>query len=260
MDLAGAFIHRVVGSISPQWELRLLWARSQGDAAGKAVIDAAVRPGDTVVDVGANFGLYTARLARLVGPGGTVYAFEPHPAYGPALSRIAAKSANVTFVGAAASDAPGAARLAVPERGQNTYMGSLQSRGGDHAVIEVPATTLDLELGGRSGIRLIKCDVEGHEHEVFIGAEQTLRRDHPILFVEIEQRHRRRPVQDTFGFLTELGYEGYMMRQATPRPLSEFEVERDQTAHIADDPTVGLPPPEYVNDFLFIPAGSSLPL
>src|SRR5262245_46597461 len=38
-----------------------------------------VAPGGVVVDVGANLGLYTLLLARLTGPTGRVYAFEPEP-------------------------------------------------------------------------------------------------------------------------------------------------------------------------------------
>ena len=38
-----------------------------------------LRPGDTVVDVGANFGYYTALAASIVGSRGRVYAFEPSP-------------------------------------------------------------------------------------------------------------------------------------------------------------------------------------
>src|SRR5687768_8794135 len=38
-----------------------------------------VRPGDTVVDVGANMGIHTMLLADAVGPNGRVHAIEPNP-------------------------------------------------------------------------------------------------------------------------------------------------------------------------------------
>ena len=44
-----------------------------------AFVGRVVRPGDTVVDVGANIGYYTCFMARLVGPAGRVVAFEPAP-------------------------------------------------------------------------------------------------------------------------------------------------------------------------------------
>lgn len=44
-----------------------------------AVIIKNVKPGQTVIDVGANIGLYTLLLAKLVGADGRVLAFEPGP-------------------------------------------------------------------------------------------------------------------------------------------------------------------------------------
>ena len=58
-----------------------------------AFIGRVVRPGDTVVDVGANIGYYTCYLARLVGPRGHVLAFEPAP------DLIGILRENVTFNG-----------------------------------------------------------------------------------------------------------------------------------------------------------------
>src|SRR5258708_27788033 len=45
----------------------------------KAFLEQRIRPGMHVVDVGANLGLYTLLLSRLVGESGTVVAFEPDP-------------------------------------------------------------------------------------------------------------------------------------------------------------------------------------
>ena len=68
---------RVVRGISPSFGARLGWTRLrwQGNAAVR-VVDMLVHPGDTVVDAGANWGLYTWRLSLLVGPTGCVHAFD----------------------------------------------------------------------------------------------------------------------------------------------------------------------------------------
>lgn len=264
MHFTEAFIYRIVGPLSPSWKARLLWAWTSGDRSGKAVVDAVVHGGDIALDIGANFGFYTDRLARLVGPAGCVYVFEPHPGYADALTRIAASRGNVNFIPYAVSDKSAHAQLSVPVSpdGANPAMGSIEDRGvrGRHHVIDVATTTLDRELQDVARIRLLKCDVEGHEHEVLLGGLELLRQARPILFLEIEQRHRERPVQETVDLLKELGYDGYMTRQSgCAHTLADFDLERDQVVPIAQDPSTPTPPPDYVKDFLFLPTGRSVP-
>lgn len=55
------------------------------------------------------------------------------------------------------------------------------------------------------------------------------------------------------------GYAGWPLFADGARPLAAFDVERDQLAIIRRDPCRELMPPEYVNDFLFLPAGVSPP-
>jgi len=223
-----------------------------------------VKYGDIAIDIGANFGLYTDRLARLVGPGGTVYAFEPHPDYGRALKRMAATHGNIKLFDSALSDKPGRAHLSVPtvDGERAAPMSSLQSRpdAPGTETVQVSLTTLEAVAGSLSSIRFIKCDVEGHEHEVLIGAREVLRRSKPVLLIEVEQRHRRRAVGETFDLLSRLGYDGYMLTAKGPRPLAEFDVQEHQLALIAADPSTTRPPAGYVNDFLFLPSGMPLPV
>ncbi len=254
MDLVGTLIWRLVGPLSPSLKARLLWDRSEDGAVRRAVDDVVGR-GDVVLDVGANIGLFTDHLARLVGPGGRVYAFEPHPLYTKDLTRIASARKNVTLITKAVSDRPGQARLSVPETesGPNRAMGTLEQREGATAgeVIEVPTTTLDAETAQLSGVSLLKCDVEGHEQEVLKGSLELLAREHPVILLEAEQRHRQTPVAETFELLETMGYTGQMLTSTGLHPLAEFDVERDQLAVIAADPTTARPPPGYVNNFLF---------
>src|ERR1035437_3567146 len=51
-----------------------------------------VKPGDTVIDVGANVGALTVAMAKLVGPNGRVIAFEPQPETAALLERNAAQN------------------------------------------------------------------------------------------------------------------------------------------------------------------------
>ena len=53
-----------------------------------------VHPGDTCLDGGASLGLHTVRLARLVGPEGTVFALEPEPSSARSLEGFAARQCS----------------------------------------------------------------------------------------------------------------------------------------------------------------------
>jgi precorrin-6B methylase 2 len=68
-----------------------------------------VQPGDRVVDVGAHVGYFTLLAARLCGPNGRVFAFEPHPDNFRLLERNIRENGaeNVTAVRKAVADRAG---------------------------------------------------------------------------------------------------------------------------------------------------------
>jgi FkbM family methyltransferase len=142
-----------------------------------------VGPGDWVADVGANVGHYTARLSRLVGPGGRVLAFEPVPR---TFELLAANSrhfphANVTLMNLALSDAPQLCGMEVPGGEGGAYLAHLTSRDTGLNIVCLPLDTLPLP----APLRLVKIDAEGHELSVLRGMAHTLERDRPALIVEV---------------------------------------------------------------------------
>jgi len=222
-------------------------------------MDALVSPGDAVVDIGANWGLYTARMARLVGPSGQVDAFEPHPGHARTLRSLARGRPHLAVHSMALSDVTGDAHMHVPvvRNRAVTALGTLQplSDGVDHEVVTVSVGRFDDVLAHRRAPSFVKCDVEGLELRVLRGGETLLRRSKPALAVEIEQRHQSAPVHETFSYLTGLGYVGYFLGRAGPRPLEEFDLERHQLAPLranGDEQTLA---GEYVSDFLFVTSG-----
>ncbi len=103
-------------------------------------------------------------------------------------------------------------------------------------------------------VSFIKCDVEGHELAVLRGAAQTLKSGPPLL-IEVEQRHHDTPLEEVFGHLLDLG-EVYAVFPGGLRPLSAFDVQRDQTAHLlAKSSSTDSEPPAYIKDFLVLPRG-----
>ena len=249
-------LQRRLRRAAPGLTAGLTWAiKRRQDGHALAAVDALVGPGDAVVDAGANWGLYAARLAHLVGRAGQVDAFEPHPGHARTLQALARRRPQLAVHATALSSAAGSAQLHVPVVGGRpvTALASLgaPAPGVEHEVIAVPVTTLDAALAGRRPPSLVKCDVEGFELELLRGAERTLRAERPTLLVEIEQRHQATPIEATFAYLSGLGYEGWFFGPRGLAPLAEFDVERDQLAHLRPGVAEYGMPGGYVADFLF---------
>lgn len=218
------------------------------------VLDAISRPGSVIVDAGAHEGYYTAYFARNIGARGQVHAFEPNVERAPQLERVARAYGNVTLYIEGLSDHVGTGRLYVP-RYANTELSALASLGGSSSrcrALPVRVTRLDDLLDPAVRVSAIKCDVEGHELAALAGARQVLTRHHPTLLVEMEERHATGTVAATVTYLSDLGYDGFMLTADRLRRVSEFDLEQDQLRWI-DDHTPGLEmPARYVNNFLFV--------
>ncbi len=126
-----------------------------------------LKPGQTVLDIGAHKGAYTYWMSNRVGELGRVIAFEPQPNLNTYLSKIAryAPSKNIHVESVALSSKDGNAVMNVPGD-KPSPSASLNQINGETALgITVKTTTLDdyVQNHDLSSIDLIKCDVEGHE-------------------------------------------------------------------------------------------------
>jgi FkbM family methyltransferase len=165
--------------------LRFLMCRPS-DAAEFEAMSRLVQPGDIAFDVGANIGIYSAFLARLCGPAGRVWAFEPVPETYRRLRETLTLNGcdNAVTVEAAVSDKPGSARMNLFEPrfadlntlgSPSVAMASWNTVSPIESVI-VRACTLDefCETQRIERINFLKVDVEGFELAVFRGAERLL--------------------------------------------------------------------------------------
>jgi FkbM family methyltransferase len=164
--------------------------------------------GATVIDIGANKGIYCFWMLRAVGALGRALAFEPQPEMRDYIERRKARSAwrNLTLFNVALSNAEGSAILARQRVGDGSASLQDARRRQDSETITVPLTTLD-RLDDFANLKFIKCDVEGHEYNVFRGAEQTIRRYRPV--VQFEALPTETPY--LFFFFREVGYSGVML-------------------------------------------------
>lgn len=150
-----------------------------------------IRPGDTVVDVGANVGYYAVIAGKLVGAEGRVFAFEPDPV-GFALLKRNLELNGVTNVVAeqkAVSNAPGSIRLYLADANKGDHR-IYQPRGEERPFVDVDAVTLDDYFADQPAPDFIKVDTQGAELVIFEGMAQTVKRtDAAVLVVEYSPRH-----------------------------------------------------------------------
>jgi FkbM family methyltransferase len=170
---------------------------------------ARLRPGDVVLDVGANAGFFTLLAARRVGAGGAVYALEPAPGN---LARLRAHLAlngvrNAEVIEAAAWETDG--ELAFAETEDPTA--GRVSPGGGRRVRTVSIDSL-LRAGRIREPDALKIDVEGAECEVLRGAAALLESRRPALFLST---HGWRRHQWCWERLAALGYDLRLRRDGT---------------------------------------------
>jgi FkbM family methyltransferase len=145
-----------------------------------------VRPGDTVLDIGANVGTHTLAFARQVGSTGSVLAFEPQrEVYDLLTANVQdADFANVRCYRQAVGEKAG--HLIVPpvdySAHVNTGLVSMVQPGDDSAGEETEMVSIDgLDL---KACALAKIDVEGMEQEVLKGMAKTVDSFRPVVLVE----------------------------------------------------------------------------
>jgi FkbM family methyltransferase len=159
---------------------RSVLERSNADLTTMAVLRRQVRPGMTVVDVGARVGFSALAASRLVGPRGHVVAVEPDAANCRLLLLSASRneSSNMTVWPVALHDHQGWAHLA--QGGLTT--GAPGDLAGAVGVV-VPTFALDQLLHGP--IDLLRLDASGAERLILVGARRLLGRQRPVIVIAV---------------------------------------------------------------------------
>jgi FkbM family methyltransferase len=131
-----------------------------------------LRPGDVALDIGANIGIVTATMARLVGPTGRVLAFEPNPHAFELLLATRERNgfANVDAYPLALGAFDGELPLTIPPGNLGSASLVPDDDAGEAIGVSVRRLADVLEEASVSAIRLAKLDVEGYEPEVLAGA------------------------------------------------------------------------------------------
>ena len=161
---------------------------SGNEKANQRIYAQVVRAGDTVIDAGANWGVHTLYLAKLVGGSGHVHAFEPHPIVVDELRwHVSQNSMNqVTIHPCALFDREDSLHFELGANSKTSHLVNSSERSDNHQVM-VPAKPLDsiVEAIELSSLRLMKIDVEGAEAALLQGATKTIANHRPHLIVEL---------------------------------------------------------------------------
>ena len=161
------------------------------EAAEVATLAGLVRPGTTVVDAGANVGVFTVPLARSVGAEGTVLAFEPTEETAEQLRRNVLRNglSNVKVIKSALGARRGTTMLRVEADGA---FNSIAGEGGESGrLVDVERLDDVWEGSGRPPVSAVKIDVEGFELEVLQGAEAMLGESRPAILLEAAETERQ---------------------------------------------------------------------
>ena len=191
-------------------------ALRQFEPATTAAFTRFVKTGWTILDIGANVGAHALPLAKLVGPTGRVFAFEPTSfAYRKLSRNISLNRLNNIS----------AWRLALSNYSSDQQEIKFQATWPTigRPVIQ-PCRTDFRRLDdwckeqGVTEVHLIKIDVDGHEFPVLDGARELLARCHPILLIEVGAWHFGEPKTNPLRLLRDLGYHFYDERTRAEFP------------------------------------------
>lgn len=190
-----------------------------------------LKPGMNCVDVGANFGYYSLRMASLVKPSGHIYSFEPSVKFFKRLEENLAlnKLSNITTINAGLSDEPQNLALTVGDQTASIHWVPNSSEP-ETGVEQISLITLDdyLEDKPITHLDFIKVDIDGHEFKFLKGAEKTINKFRPVLLLEVNHLNYIKAgvsVEEFFTYLvSKLGY----------RLFDEFKNEiKDYNAFLA---------------------------
>jgi FkbM family methyltransferase len=182
--------------------------------------------GQVFYDIGANVGFFTTVAAKVVGPQGQVYGFEPFPASAATARDNAIRNGfkHVTIIEAGVSNFEGETVFDVSKTTTNFHLLKPGEQIDATAqTIKVPVTTIDRQLSvGLRPPNLVMIDVEGAEFEVLEGMRQTLLAYRPAVICEVHWR----PTDEFLEHVRSIVGSVYSITDLAGAPLPQLGAER----------------------------------
>lgn len=191
-------------------------------------------PGQTLLDIGANFGWYSLNLAKWI-PDLTIHAFEPIPKTFGYLKRNlelnGLKSIEIHHFGFS-NQAEQKVFYFYPEGSGNASLANLSERPDVEEVVCQIRKLDDVVLEKSLAVDFIKCDVEGAELFVFQGGLETLRTQQPLVLTEMLRKWAAKfdyhPNQ-LIDFFTDIGYRCFTAENGKLKAFSRMTDETTET-------------------------------
>jgi FkbM family methyltransferase len=200
----------------------------------------------TIIDIGANLGAHTLEFADLVGDGGKVYSFEPQRVvFYQLCSNIFVNGYdNIYAFNKAVSNKNGVVHI----EKQDFYFDGVLNIGNTHIQNQGdPVDGIKLDDYNLDNISLIKMDVQGFEPFVLDGATETIKRNRPLILIEIEDEHLtlyNKSITDIIYFFVGLSYEIKQIRN------TDYIAYPKEKQYIFKDFNVTFSDKLYINCFL----------
>jgi len=191
-----------------------------------------IKSGTDSIDVGVYRGVYSYEMSKY---SEKVHSFEPNPIIFKYINKNLKKFIkNIHLYNFALSNQNKTINLKIPIRNSNSNkeifeeyyeMGKAtihnENNFENYENFEIQTKKID-ELSFDNKISFIKIDVEGHELEVIEGAKNTIKRDKPVLLVEIEKQYTKKEVAESINFINSLGYKSYFFNKKDLKSTTEL--------------------------------------
>lgn len=198
-----------------------VWCASEGLVHDKwmaAIICDHIKPGDVVIEGGANIGTLTRAM---LDAGAEVLAFEPNPDAIECLEYNCSEAFSI--------------ELALADRASEIGFRKNKNAGASHCStngeLEVSTVTLDgalIGFGIDAPIKLIKLDTEGYELKALKGAKETIHNHHPVLILEINKDALERAGDSEnaiYDFLLVANYKWRILQPDCVRGDPQYDIE-----------------------------------
>lgn len=190
-------------------------------------IDTIVKPDWVCIDIGANLGYFSNRIARKL-TSGKLYAVEPIPLFAEIWRKnLAHSKSNVEMLNIALGEENKTVSMSIPFKNGVIRHGLTKIDDAQNTV-EKKAMTFEVQLrssgevfGDLTQIDFIKIDIEGYEFHVLKSLSSSLKKHQPIILAELSGIENRK---NSVALLSSIGYTAYKLIEGKLLPIAEKEL------------------------------------